>query len=179
MARNLSTNSGTDVVGPELERELDRLSVEQALRDFEIANARTIDVTQRLVDLSTEVRELRERLVSTQEALAAARRREPRRSVRPRRSVSPSSPRRSARACAGEAADPPRTLVAVLVYGGAEFVPACIESLAGSWSRARSTGWCSTTAVPTRRGATPSASSARRAAWGTTARRATWASRGT
>ena len=73
MARNLSTNSGTDVVGPELERELDRLSVEQALRDFEIANARTIDVTQRLVDLSTEVRELRERVVSLQEALAASR----------------------------------------------------------------------------------------------------------
>lgn len=72
MARNLSTNSGSDVVGPELERELDRLSVEQALRDFEIANARTIDVTQRLVDLSNEVRELREQLVSTQEALAAA-----------------------------------------------------------------------------------------------------------
>ena len=73
MARNLSTNPGTDVVGPELERELDRLSVEQALRDFEIANARTIDVTQRLVDLSTEVRELREQLVATQEALAASR----------------------------------------------------------------------------------------------------------
>jgi predicted nucleic acid-binding Zn-ribbon protein len=73
MAQELSTNSGTDVVGPELERELDRLSVEQALRDFEIANARTIDVTQRLVDLSTEVRELREQLVSTQEALAASR----------------------------------------------------------------------------------------------------------
>jgi predicted nucleic acid-binding Zn-ribbon protein len=73
MAQDLSTNSGTDVVGPELERELDRLSVEQALRDFEIANARTIDVTQRLVDLSTEVRELREKLVATQEALAGSR----------------------------------------------------------------------------------------------------------
>src|SRR5690349_1563120 len=73
MAPNPSTNSGTDVVGPELERELDRLSVEQALRDFEIANARTIDVTQRLADLSTEVRLLRERLVSLQEALAASR----------------------------------------------------------------------------------------------------------
>jgi len=73
MAQDLSTNSGTNVVAPELERELDRLSVEQALRDFEIANARTIDVTQRLVDLSTEVRELREQLVSTQEALAASR----------------------------------------------------------------------------------------------------------
>ncbi len=73
MARNLSTNSGTDVVGPELERELDRLSVEQALRDFEIANARTVDLTQRLADLSTEVRLLRERVVSLQEALAASR----------------------------------------------------------------------------------------------------------
>jgi len=73
MAPNPSTNPGTDVVGPELERELDRLSVEQALRDFEIANARTIDVTQRLADLSTEVRLLRERLVSLQEALAASR----------------------------------------------------------------------------------------------------------
>jgi hypothetical protein len=72
MAQNLSANSGTDVVGPELERELDRLSVEQALRDFEIANARTIDLTQRLADLSTEVRVLRERLVSSQEALAAS-----------------------------------------------------------------------------------------------------------
>lgn len=73
MAPNPATNSGTDVVGPELVRELDRLSVEQALRDFEIANARTIDVTQRLVDLSSEVRELRERLVAAQEALAASR----------------------------------------------------------------------------------------------------------
>src|SRR5262245_36034263 len=73
MARNVSTNSGNEVTESELERELDRLSVEQALRDFEIANARTVDLTQRLVDLSHEVTSLREQLVNTQEALAAAR----------------------------------------------------------------------------------------------------------
>jgi hypothetical protein len=72
MARSVSTNSEGDVTVSELERELDRLSVEQALRDFEIANARTVDLTQRLVDLSHEVTDLRERLVATQEALAAA-----------------------------------------------------------------------------------------------------------
>ena len=73
MVRNLSADSGTDVTVTELDRELDRLSVEQALRDFEIANARTIDLTQRLVDLSHEVTDLREQLVAAQEALAAAR----------------------------------------------------------------------------------------------------------
>jgi predicted nucleic acid-binding Zn-ribbon protein len=73
MVRNLSTDSDTDVTVTELDRELDRLSVEQALRDFEIANARTIDLTQRLVDLSHEVTDLREQLVAAQEALAAAR----------------------------------------------------------------------------------------------------------
>ena len=130
MARNLSTNPGTDVVGSELERELDRLSVEQALRDFEIANARTIDVTQRLVDLSTEVRELRERLVSTQEALAASRaENHDIRSSATFRLAELSTKIRAAPAPV--TADPPRTLVAVLVYGGPEFVPACIESLEG------------------------------------------------
>ena len=32
-----------------LEREIDRLSLEQSLRDFEIANARVVDLTKRLV----------------------------------------------------------------------------------------------------------------------------------
>lgn len=32
-----------------LQGEIDRLSLEQALRDFEIANARVIDLTQRLI----------------------------------------------------------------------------------------------------------------------------------
>jgi hypothetical protein len=73
MARDLSTSSGDDLEASELARELDRLSVEQALRDFEIANARTVDLTQRLVDLSREVVDLREQLLGTQSALAAAR----------------------------------------------------------------------------------------------------------
>jgi len=73
MVRNLSADSARDVTATELDRELDRLSVEQALRDFEIANARTIDLTQRLVDLSHEVTDLREQLVAAQEAFAAAR----------------------------------------------------------------------------------------------------------
>ncbi len=72
MARDLSTSSGDDLKATELERELDRLSVEQALRDFEIANARTIDLTQRLVDLSREVVTLREQLVNTQDALVVS-----------------------------------------------------------------------------------------------------------
>ena len=33
----------------DLEREIDRLSLDQALRDFEIANSRVIDLTQRLI----------------------------------------------------------------------------------------------------------------------------------
>ena len=73
MAQNLSTSSASDITSSELERELDRLSVEQALRDFEIANARAVDLTQRLVDLSHEVTSLREQLVGAQEALAASR----------------------------------------------------------------------------------------------------------
>ncbi len=35
--------------GTDLEREIDRLSLDQALRDFEIANSRVIDLTQRLI----------------------------------------------------------------------------------------------------------------------------------
>lgn len=32
-----------------LREEIDRLSLEQALRDFEVANARVVDLTQRLI----------------------------------------------------------------------------------------------------------------------------------
>jgi hypothetical protein len=56
----------------ELERELDRLSLEQALRDFEVANARAIDLTERLVDLSKEITSLRERVVAAEAAVVAA-----------------------------------------------------------------------------------------------------------
>lgn len=66
--------SATGAEAGDVERELDRLSLEEALRDFEIANARVIDLTQRLVDLGLEVTALREQLVGTQEALVHARR---------------------------------------------------------------------------------------------------------
>ena len=38
-----------------LQEEIDRLSLEQALRDFEIANARVIDLTQRLISANEKV----------------------------------------------------------------------------------------------------------------------------
>jgi chromosome segregation ATPase len=41
-----------------LETEIDRLSLAQAIRDFEIANARTIDLTQRLISANERIREL-------------------------------------------------------------------------------------------------------------------------
>jgi hypothetical protein len=56
-----------------LTRDIDRVSLEQALRDFEIANARAIDLTQRLVDLSKEVTRLREQVVDAEMQAAAAR----------------------------------------------------------------------------------------------------------
>jgi hypothetical protein len=42
----------------QLEREMDRLSLEQAVRDFEIANARVIDLTQRLIAANQWIVEL-------------------------------------------------------------------------------------------------------------------------
>ena len=38
-----------------LKEEIDRLSLEQALRDFEIANARVVDLTQRLISSNDKV----------------------------------------------------------------------------------------------------------------------------
>ena len=38
-----------------LQEEIDRLSLEQALRDFEVANARVIDLTQRLISANEKV----------------------------------------------------------------------------------------------------------------------------
>ncbi len=43
-------------------RELDRLSLTQALLDFEVANARVTDLTQRLIDASNEIAALRAEL---------------------------------------------------------------------------------------------------------------------
>lgn len=39
----------------QLEHELDRLSLAQALRDFDVANARVIDLTQRLITAGEEL----------------------------------------------------------------------------------------------------------------------------
>jgi chromosome segregation ATPase len=38
-----------------LREEIDRLSLEQALRDFEVANARVMDLTQRLISANDRV----------------------------------------------------------------------------------------------------------------------------
>lgn len=46
----------------ELERELDRLSLTQALRDFEVANARVVDLTQRLIAATNDLVAVRREL---------------------------------------------------------------------------------------------------------------------
>lgn len=53
----------------ELEREMDRLSLEQAIRDFEIANARVVDLTQRLITSNDRAVQLQQDLDRTQTAL--------------------------------------------------------------------------------------------------------------
>jgi hypothetical protein len=58
----MATRTETDVSAEreeELDTELSRLSLEQALVDFEIANARVVDLTQRLVAAGEEIAELR------------------------------------------------------------------------------------------------------------------------
>lgn len=59
----MKNREGADAVessGPSpLAKEMDDLSLSQALRDFEIANARVIDLTQRLVEASKTIAELR------------------------------------------------------------------------------------------------------------------------
>jgi hypothetical protein len=44
-------------------RTLDTLNLEQALKDFEVANARVLDLTQRLVDSERKRKELSDELV--------------------------------------------------------------------------------------------------------------------
>jgi chromosome segregation ATPase len=55
----LMTTSGTGGEpgrsGSELERQIDALSLNQALLDFELANARVLDLTARLVEANTRV----------------------------------------------------------------------------------------------------------------------------
>ena len=67
MERDMTTNP----LGPrhlpappptELEHEMDRLSLEQALRDVDVANARVTDLTQRLIGAGDELVALRTEL---------------------------------------------------------------------------------------------------------------------
>jgi hypothetical protein len=53
----------------QLEREMDRLSLEQAIRDFEIANGRVVDLTQRLISSNERAVQLQQELDRTQTAL--------------------------------------------------------------------------------------------------------------
>lgn len=46
----------------DLEHELDRLSLAQALRDFDVANARVVDLTHRLIAAGDELKALRQEL---------------------------------------------------------------------------------------------------------------------
>ena len=58
VSRPSRTNGGPPDVQVPLEHELDRLSLEQAVRDFEIANARVVDLTQRLISANERIVEL-------------------------------------------------------------------------------------------------------------------------
>jgi hypothetical protein len=61
--------------GPGLGAEMDRLALVQALHDFEVANARVVDLTQRLIGTGRELAALRVELSTLQrehEALRAA-----------------------------------------------------------------------------------------------------------
>ncbi len=57
----------------ELTRRLDRLNLTQALLDFEIANARVLDLTSRVVDSNKRVLKLQAEADSARQALDGAR----------------------------------------------------------------------------------------------------------
>ncbi len=57
----------------ELTDQMDALSLHQALIDFEVANARTRDLTQRLVELAADNRRLEEELAEVREEFARER----------------------------------------------------------------------------------------------------------
>jgi hypothetical protein len=64
VTKRIDAQEGATVAGDRddaapIEETLDRLSLRQALLDFEVANARVLDLTSRLVDAQQEVAELR------------------------------------------------------------------------------------------------------------------------
>jgi hypothetical protein len=79
-ALTIAAGEDVEVVAPapsrpadELAGQLDALSLQQALIDFEVANARTRDLTQRLVGLAADNRRLEEELAEVREVLATER----------------------------------------------------------------------------------------------------------
>ncbi|MDQ6852399.1 MAG: hypothetical protein M3046_01705 [Actinomycetota bacterium] len=67
-ARRIAASSDTSLDG-----QIDSLSLEQALLDFERANARVIDLTQRLLEASDELIELKAKLRIATDELEAIR----------------------------------------------------------------------------------------------------------
>ena len=63
-----AASAGTEVT---LEQELDRLSLDQALVDVEIATGRVIDLTQRLVEATDMTRELQAEVEALKQERAA------------------------------------------------------------------------------------------------------------
>jgi hypothetical protein len=68
-------NRPGDTAAPmgEPSRSLDQISLEQALLDFDVANARVIDLTRRLVEASDELNRLRHEVELLRPEAAAAR----------------------------------------------------------------------------------------------------------
>lgn len=58
----MSTGVEPNQVQNHLQEEMDALSLEQALLDFEVANARVLDLTQRLLEATATIAELRTEL---------------------------------------------------------------------------------------------------------------------
>lgn len=55
-----------DAAGADLSADMDRLSLVRALHDFDVANARVIDLTQRLITMSHELAAAREQTAVVQ-----------------------------------------------------------------------------------------------------------------
>jgi predicted nucleic acid-binding Zn-ribbon protein len=57
-----SHQTGIDRSTEQLTAEIDRLSLTQALRDFEVANQRVVDLTRRLLEANAQIRQLEEQI---------------------------------------------------------------------------------------------------------------------
>ena len=160
-----------------LTEELDRLSLEQALTDFGLANARVLDLTRRLTELSQEVARLSDENARLRSA--------PARGARGLVGLpdAPGRPRLGERRPEGadprpEALTVTRVLMAITVYNGREFLPRSSRRPPRPVTRPRptSTSSSSTTAAPSPASATTCRPGPTRPACSATARPATSAS---